>query len=296
MNGVLMKNTKLGIATLILVTLLWSNGFFATQIALDAGLEVDAILSLRFLAAAILLGALKHKNIKTISAATWKRGLFCGIVLFIAFYAQTLGQSSTEISIVALITSSYVLFVPFLLWIMKKRRPSLTVYLSTIVTLIGLLILNYQGGMLRLSLGAILVLLSALAFALHVSFTGAYCDADPSLDITFIQLLTAGVLSFAAMWIRDAKPDIVQLQLGIWGILYLIVFSTAICYFLQIFGQKHVRAEQASIIMALEGVFASALSIFLGYENFQTNVLFGGTLVVLGAILVNTERVIVSNN
>lgn len=283
-------NKNLGILLLLLVTLLWSNGFLATQNAIDASLKVEAILSIRFLLAALLLALVLYYRKEAIPPSTWRHGLVSGCILYIAFYTQTLGQETAAISLVALITSCYVLFVPFLMWIFKKRKPTLRIYLCTFLTLLGLLILNYQGEGIYFSAGALLVLLSALTFAFHVSYTGAFCDAEPALGLTFVQLLVAGLLSLITMLVRQSFPSSLELQNGIFGVLYLAIFSTAICYFLQILGQKYVKAENASIIMAMEGVFAAFLSIALGYESFALHIFVGGSFVILGAILINLEK------
>lgn len=60
-----------------------------------------------------------------------KGGIVIGLFLFLAFYVQTVGLQYTTPSNNAFITASNVVMVPFLWWIISKKRPSLKIFISS---------------------------------------------------------------------------------------------------------------------------------------------------------------------
>lgn len=279
-----------GIIVLVFVTIFWSYGFIATQMAIDANIKVPAILCFRFLIAALMIGIINHKRIKLLSKPTIKRGIAAGFIMFWAYYTQTLGQDLAPISIVALISSSYVVFVPILNWIFNGEKPVKLTMLMSSIAMLGMIILNYDGSRFVFDIGAIFVFISSIAFAMHVSFVDIYCAQENIFDQSFVQLLCAGVMSFIAMIITDSIPTQFESTQGLLGILYLALFSSGLCTLLQILGQKHVPAANSAIILSVEGVFACILSIILGYESFKLNMLFGGILILFSAIFINVKE------
>ncbi|MDY5730390.1 MAG: DMT family transporter [Eubacteriales bacterium] len=275
----------IGLIALCITTLLWSNGFLATQYVIDAQIPVEAMLSIRFLIGSALLciGFLfqKPKFNKTLI----KHGLIAGAVLFTAFFTQTLGQLSTPISTVAFITSGYVVFVPFFIWLTKNKKPSALVIFVTLFTMVGMFILNYTEGGFSFPIGSILVLLCAIGFAIHVGYIAVFCKEDDALSLSIMQLGTAGVLSLLFLLFSKNYPTMEQMRTGSYGIIYLTLFSTTVCYFLQTLGQKYIGAETAGIIMANESVFATLLSVFLHYEVFSMQMVYGGGLIVACGII-----------
>lgn len=282
-------NKNKGIAVLILVTIFWSYGFVATQIAIDANLKVPAILCFRFLIGALVIAVVNHKRIKTINKATLIRGSIAGLIMFLAYYTQTLGQGKSTISISALISATYVVFVPILNWIFKGEKPTLYTMLVTILAMSGMIVLNYDGSKLVFGIGEITILISAFAFAMHVSFVDIYCKNDNVLNQSFVQLLSAGILSVIVVLSTDSLPTRSEFISGLPGLLYAAIFASALCNIFQILGQKNVPAANAAIILSMEGVFACIISILLGYESFKINMLIGGVTILLSAILINMQ-------
>lgn len=282
-----MKNQKRGIFLLVLVTILWSYGFVGTQIAIDANLKAPAILSLRFLIASGLIALFNIKRLKFIPKSTLISGSLAGVILFIAYFTQTVGQGGVSISLVALIGASYVVFVPLINWVLKGQKPSLYVMVLTVVTVIGMTILNWDGNGFKFSWMALLVFISALAFAMHVSFIDIYCAESHVLDQTLMQVFVAGILATIAMLFTNTVPTLEELKVGLLGILYISVFASAVCLALQVAGQKDVPATNSAIILSMEGLFACIFSILLGYEGFRVTMAIGGSLILLSAVAVN---------
>ena len=104
---VMMKNIKFKAdVMLLLVAIIWGSGFIATEYAINANMTPLIILAFRFTIAALVLFIFMAKKIKEISRKEWVRGGIAGVILFFAFYFQTIGQSLTTISNSAFITAA----------------------------------------------------------------------------------------------------------------------------------------------------------------------------------------------
>ena len=86
-----MKRETLCKLGLTLVAITWGSGFPITKIALDSGIAPNAIMSIRFLVASMLIFIfLKLKKVEIIKEEK-KLGLGAGIILGGAFSLQTIG-------------------------------------------------------------------------------------------------------------------------------------------------------------------------------------------------------------
>ena len=270
---------------LLLVTMIWGSGFIATEYAIRSGMPTAWIMMIRLWVGSGVIGLCFFRRIFPLKKVVLLHGATAGAILFGAFYAQTAGQGQTNVSNAAFLTATNVIMIPFLLWLFQKKRPSARIFLLSLITMAGVILLTMQGGF-RLSLGPgdLLVLLCAFLFALHITWLDIGCSRDDSLQIAFVQLLAAGMCG--ALMLLITRPPITaeQLQDGLLPVLYLGVFSTGICYFLQTWAQKHIRASEAGIILSAEGLFGTLFSLLLGLESFRWSMALGG-LIITGTVI-----------
>ena len=112
------------IGGLVLVTIIWGGGFIATAAALET-FNPFYVLMIRFVGSALLSVAVAARAIREIKASTIRKGLIAGIFLFLAFAFQTFGLQGSTASTNAFLTSTNVIFVPYIIWLIFRRRPSL---------------------------------------------------------------------------------------------------------------------------------------------------------------------------
>lgn len=271
---------------LLLVTMIWGSGFIATDYAIASELPTAWIMMIRFLVGAGMLLLLFFRRVVKSSKKTILHGAGAGLILFGAFYTQTVGQGQTTVSNAAFITATNVVMIPFLLWIVTRKRPAIRVFALCLLTMLGMVLLTMQENMqLSFGTGDLLVLACALLFAAHITYLGVCTPNDDPIQIAFWQLLFAGICGVLAVVLTGAKATSVQLSAGIWPAMYLGVFSTGVCYFLQTWAQTKVSAAKAGIVLSLEGFFGTLFSLLLGLETFRWNILLGGLCITASVIL-----------
>jgi drug/metabolite transporter (DMT)-like permease len=114
-------------------------------------------------------------------------------------------------------------------------------------------------------------------------------DANP-VYITFIQMVTATVLSALSIGIFGVG-DVTGMNFmgGLPAVIYLGIFSTCICFFLQTSAQKRTTAGKAGIIMSTESFFGSLFSVLLGMEPLTPKIVIGGIIILTAVILTETD-------
>ena len=132
-------------------------------------------------------------------------------------------------------------------------------------------------------LGDGIVLLGAVFWALHIIYIGKLVtEFNLPFFIALLQNLVVAVLSFFLVLIFE-HIDFNKIILETYEILYAGILSGGLAFVLQLFGQRHIPAAPAAIVMSLEGVFATIsawiiLNQILGFNNIGCVLILGGVL------------------
>ncbi len=284
-------NSKVADLALVLTALIWGSAFPVSQYAIDSNMSTSLILLLRFSIASIILLILFFKKIKTITKKEFQYGIIAGAFLFLGFYTQTIGLKYTTPSNNAFITAIYVIMVPLITMFVFKKRPKTKFFFLPLITFLGVVILTYSpSSNVLLSKGDLLTLLCALFFALHISYLGIVSKKVDVIKMTFLQMIIASVLSLLFFVFYD-KLVITNIDYtkGILSILYLGIFSTCLCFFIQTYAQSNTSPSKAAMILSTEALFGSLFSVILKIEPFTINLLIGGSLILLTIFAAETD-------
>lgn len=272
----------------LVVAAIWGSGFIASQMAIDAQMSAALIMATRFLIAAAVMLLVCIPKLRGFRRQEIIVGARAGVFLFAGFYTQIVGQQNTTVSHCAFLTATNVVMVPFIVWLFSRRRPPTATFLLAGTTLLGIGVLSITPGSFALSFnfGDAMTLLCALMFALHItSLGGVGKDADV-MRINLVQLTVAALISLAVFLLTDLRSAAaVHWETGLPAVLFLGLFSTCLCYFLQTLAQKYTTPSQAGVLLSTEGLFGSLLSVLLGYEAMSVNLVIGGVIILASIIL-----------
>ena len=276
----------LGMLGLLSVTLIWGGGFVASDIALESYGSFE-ILVIRFLGATILMAVMAFRQLKTITREEWKAGFIMGLFLFGGFALQIVGLQYTTASKNAFLTATNVVIVPFIAFVLYKKKISKQSMLGAVMAIAGAGVLSLEKNF-TLGLGDILTLGCAVCFACQIFWTGEYVGRYRTAVLNFVQMLTAFLLSAAGymttLLVSGPYDKVISFK-GTSGVIYLAVVSTGIAYLLQTVCQKYVDETRTAIILSMEAVFGSIFSVLLLHEKVTVRLLLGSGL-ILAAVLV----------
>lgn len=204
-------------------------------------------------------------------------GALCGCFLVLATILQQIGLVTTTTAKSGFITALYIVIVP-ILGILLKKRPSATIWLGVALALVGLYFLCMTDS-LSIGFGDLITLGSALVFAIHITLIDHLGGRLNSVKLSTIQFGTAAVVSGIVTLLFET-PTLSGI-LACWqDIVFVAVFSGALGYTLQIIGQKHTDPTLASLIMCLESVFAALGGWILLGQTLSSRELLGCALML----------------
>ena len=267
----------MAIAGLVLVTVIWGGGFVASDMALDS-LSPFQIMTIRFLLASVLMGGISIRNLKGIKKEEVTAGVFMGAALFIGFSLQIIGLQYTTPSKNAFLTATNVVIVPFIAFLICRKKVGFRGIIGAVLAIVGV-------GLL--SLDKDLTLICAVGFAFQIFLTSIFVKKYRASVLNFIQMCTAGILSLIFM-IASGQVHFQVTAKGWWSVLYLGIISTTVCYLLQTACQKYVDETKAAIILSMESVFGTLLSVMILHESITLRMILGCVIILAAVILANS--------
>ena len=152
---------------LVFVTVIWGGGFIATASALET-FQPFYVMMIRFVGSALLSFVIAFPRLKKIKTSTVIKGIVAGVFLFLAFSFQTFGLQQTTASKNAFLTATNVVFVPYLCWIIFRKRPGVRQIAASLICVVGISLLTLKGDSVSFGIGDFYSLLCAIFFACHI--------------------------------------------------------------------------------------------------------------------------------
>ena len=277
---------------LLLVGILWGLGFVFVKIGLNEGVTPFYMLSIRFLIAFTILFMIFKKKLKSINRKDLKNGFIIATFLFLGFVFQTIGAGLTTASNSAFFTAINVIIVPYIFWAIHKHVPNIFSFIAAGLCILGVGILSFDNKMQlnRLNEGDILTIISALFFAFHIAFTGFLSTKSEPIKLNIIQMGFVSIYSLMGLLIFRNNEKIELLRgIALVSVLYISIFATAICFFLQTYCQRDTTSTRASILLATESLFAPIFAILFLNETLSVRTIIGAGLILFAVIVSETR-------
>ena len=280
------KKSLIGRSALIATTLIWGTSFVVLKSALD-DITPLWVLAIRFGGAALIMLLATLPTLKKLDRQYIKGGAVMGLCLAAAYTVQTYGLVYTTPGKNAFLTATYCILVPFLYWILLGKRPDRFNIGAAVICLVGMgfVCLNED---LSVNIGDALTVCCGLFYGLHIIVTSRHVEGKSPLLLTMIQFAVAAILCLAFALMLEPKPQ--NIPSGSWlSIAYLTFMCTGVCFFLQAVGQKFTPPSAAAVIMTLESVFGTALSVAMGQEMMTFNIGLGFVLIFCAILISETK-------
>ncbi len=303
------------ISALVLACAFWALGFPLTKalaeraellaLGISTWFLASLLVTTRFFGSALLLFALDHRR-PTKSEVV--QGLWLGLATGIGLLFQTDALAYTEASTSAFLTQGYVLFLPIIAALSKRRWPPLPVLSGVVLVVTGLAVLaRFDPRTLSLGRGEGETLLAATCFTFQIlALDAPRFSGNRTAPVTNVMFATIGVVALpvtlaSGRGFADAVAVVGTLPSLLYFLL-LLAFCTISAFLLMNSFQRRVSASEAGVIYGMEPVFTSLFALVLpgwlsvlggiSYENevVTARLLFGGSLVVAANLLVSLFR------
>lgn len=278
-----MKQSTLAKMALFLTAMLWGSTFTIGKLAAEV-FSASFIIAFRFLIASIVLLFAAYPKRKQRDKKYLIGGFWMGLSLFLSYILQVVGLTlDTSPGKSAFLCTTYSVMVPFIYWLVTKERPKLHHLICVFLCLSGVGILSLSGGW-GMSTGDILTVLSGVPCAINMVIAVIVCRNRNVLLVTTIELWVVTIFAWVFVFIGNAFPT--QFPMGaVGGIVYLGLFATALCLYMQSYGLKHAEPAIAGMIISLESVFGVIFSVIIYHERITLRMLVGFAVIFIAILL-----------
>lgn len=286
-------NNKIGVPVLIVTAFVWGIAFAFQRSGLD-NVGPLTFMASRCVLAAIALAIVcivmyGFKEAFTFNKDTLKGGLICGVVLTVANNLQQIGLVNTSAGKGGFITAMYIIIVPFMVWLIFKRKPEKKIWLGVVLAMVGLFLLCVKENF-TITSGDVWVFGCSITFSIHILVTDYFIAKNvEAVKLSMLQFTVCMVLSWVVAFIFE-EPSLA----GMWdariAIAYCGVISAGVGYTLQIVGQKYTKPEAATLAMSLESVFAAIGGWMILGETMSVKEIIGAVLMFAAITIVQIKK------
>lgn len=264
------------------------------KLAYNQGANAINTLALRFVFSSVFLYLyIRYKNI---SIKISKEQLKIIVLLSLFGYSMTsiflfISYNYISSGIATMILYSYPVMVMILSVIIYKEKFQMKKFLYLMLTTLGVgIMLNVKEGQVSF-VGIILVLLSALSYAIYVIGCANEKIKDlNSFTMTFyITVITAGVDIFLGFITKSFHTSITFL--GIVYIIILAIVSTIIGFITFLKGVKVIGPTNASIFSCSEPIVSLVLGVIVLKESINLGIVVGSIIIITVMIFMAKETV-----
>lgn len=271
--------------TLFAVAIIWGSAFVTQAIA--GQYQVAYLFNgVSFMLAALILLPFIPRKTK-ITPGQWKWMCVAGAVLCIATALQQVGILHTKVANAGFLTSLYVVFTPFLLWIGFHEKPHWIDLLAVGIASIGAFFLSTAGRFI-LQNGDALEVIGAAFWGLHFVVLGKFSTRYDSISFAAGHFFISGFLNFLMGLVFENLHMLTPAPV-VGAILYRATLSIGIGYTLQVWGQKHTPPTDAALILGLEAVFAAIAGWILLGQTLLPIQIMGCVIIFIAVILSQTK-------
>lgn len=288
-----MKKKIFNVSLLTFGTMIWGSAFIFQDLGM---LHVEPltfnvfrclVCTIFLIFVSFVLGQIKKK--KKIKSTLYKLkdliigGLIVGVLTGGAIAAQQIGISLEGAGRSGFITSLYIIFVPLIGLIFGKKVSPL-ILIAIVFSLTGLFLINNDGSSFKFSEGTWWLLGCAILYALQILVISYYTNKCDSIKLTIAQFLVAGIIEIPFMFIFET-PNIQNVMKAVIPILYCGILSSGIGFTIQVYTQKQIEPTIASMIMALESVFAIIFASIILEEKYTPLEIIGCVAIFASVII-----------
>lgn len=272
---------------LVSATVIWGGNFVVSKFAVGS-LHPVWVIAVRFALAGALLGlAFLPRVRRSMSPGLLKAGIVIGFFSFLGYGSQFWGLSGTTPAKNAFLSACYCVTVPFIWWLVARRRPSARKLLAAAVCVAGMALVTLQGD-LSVSWGDGVSALSAVLYGAEIVSIALLIRQHDVVAVTVVQMLSSGAFAAVAGLLLGIpfEPQAFTEPAFLLQMAYIVVLGSCYASTAQNLAQTHVPPAQVSLLFALESVFGTVFSVAFFGEALTPRLLLGFAL-IFAAILVS---------
>lgn len=277
---------------LLAVAILWGSSYVFAKEVVNSGMHSGLINGMRGLLGASAAAIVFNRSIRHMTKNDLKIGVTLGLINFCGYYLQTMALQYTTPAKNAFLTTMYVVISPVIMWLVWHDHLQRKDGIAIICAVVGMAILSgISPEHLTLQYGDFLTLISAIFWSLQIIFFArlGYQASSPWV-IIFTISCTQGTCGWitALLTERSTFAHVNWMQ-AILPLIAIAIVVTFLAQGLQLTAQHYTSPTAAGLILMLESLFGSILSVLLGFDPLTYRLIIGGAIMILANVIMQVD-------
>lgn len=278
---------------IVCATIIWGSSFLIMKQTVD-GIPVFTLLAIRFTVAGVLLSLVFWKKWRLLNKETLLGGGLLGTLMFLGYVFQTYGLSGigswegTTPGKNAFLTATYCVLVPFLNWLLTRKRPDRYNIAAAVLCLLGIGLVSLTEDFTVVG-GDVITLVCGVAFSLHILAVDRYAKTCDILLLTVLQFLFMALWSWIGVFLAGETLSVLPSGADILRLGYLAVCASGLAMLFQNIGQANTPPSTGAVLLSLEAPFGVVFSVLFGTDRPTAQMYLGFVLIFFAVILSETK-------
>ena len=210
--------------------------------------------------------------------------IISSLTLYLSFHYMAAGVAST-------ILFTYPVMTAVIMGVFFHERITWPIVVSLLLSSVGVALLYWSDTAGTLStVGVMLVLASALSYALYIIVVNRSDLQMSSFKINFYVLLYCAVGMLVYSWVAGLPLVLPHNAVSWFYVGWLAVVPAIFALVLMVYAAKYVGSTTTAILGALEPLTAVLIGIFVFHETFTLNLAIGIVLILAAVVLIATAK------
>ncbi|MBO4573802.1 MAG: DMT family transporter [Bacteroidales bacterium] len=289
MNNIITSNKKVfGTICGILAAVFYGTNPLGALKLYEQGMNTNSVLFSRFSMAWIIVSIILIIRKENLKVTKKEFGTLTALGLLFTASSMTLYFSFHYIAagVASTLLFTYPIMTAVIMGLLFKERAGLKTIVAIVLSLVGVLLLYWSdaGGALN-TLGVVLVLVSALTYAIYIIVVNRCPLEMSSFKINFYVILYCAIGMAVFAWLTGQPLRLPHNAVSWFYATWLAVVPATLSLVLMVYASKYVGATPTAILGALEPLTAVLIGIFVFDEPFGLRLAFGIVL-ILGAVII----------
>lgn len=268
----------------------WGSGYTMLK-HVQGVMTTQWMMFFRMTASVVLMALVFLPHLRKISMGRYiVPGFTLALTYWLGFMFQLKGLETTSPGRNSFFTDTYCVMVPFVLWALTRRRPSMQHIVAALVCAFGIGLVSLSGGGAELAgmgFGDAMTIVGALFFAMNLVVVGMMGRKFDAVALMLMEFAWCAVFFGAGAALFDGAPSASWMRLDVVLCLaYLVIGSTIIAQIFQTIAVQNLPATEGSVILSTECIFAMVIAVIFTGERLTVPSVCGFA-VIFGAILLS---------
>ena len=254
----------------------------------EQGMNTNSVLFSRFSMAWIIISIILIIRKESLKVTKKEFGTLTALGLLFTASSMTLYFSFKYIAagVASTLLFTYPIMTAVIMGMFFKEKAGLKTIVAIILSLVGVLLLYWSDtGVALNTLGVILVLVSALTYAIYIIVVNRCPLKMSSFKINFYVVLYCAIGMAVFAWLTGNPLRLPHNAVSWFYSVWLAVIPATLSLVLMVYASKYVGATPTAILGALEPLTAVLIGIFVFNEAFGLRLAMGIVLILSAVII-----------